>query len=276
MTMPFHPLADLFPLMKGNEFDELVYSIKQHGLREPITLYEGTILDGRNRYRACEVAGVEPRFVQFTGNDFHEFVTDKNLHRRHLNPSQLGLIGAKMATLKIGNPNMKKSSPITDKSAIAPSAGEVAKILGISSDTIVNAKRVLLDGTTEEIAAVERGEASVTTIADAIRKRNPYDPRKGRPVVTTSGNQNRIQAQRMKGKMWADLRDALLALTNLPKPSDLVPVARAHDKTGLVDARLFKSLQWLKDFSHEWSKRNKTAGQEGPVSDDHADTGIGG
>jgi hypothetical protein len=55
-TMPnyeFHPLAELFPLMEGDEFDNFCADIHQHGLREQITLHEGKILDGRNRYRAA-------------------------------------------------------------------------------------------------------------------------------------------------------------------------------------------------------------------------------
>lgn len=58
--LAFHPLADVFPLIEGVEFDELVASIKEHGLRHPITTLDDMILDGRNRYRACLAAGVAP------------------------------------------------------------------------------------------------------------------------------------------------------------------------------------------------------------------------
>jgi ParB-like chromosome segregation protein Spo0J len=58
--LKFHPLADLFPLMEGAEFDELVADIKANGLQQNIALYQGRILDGRNRYRACLAARVAP------------------------------------------------------------------------------------------------------------------------------------------------------------------------------------------------------------------------
>src|SRR5262252_4024138 len=68
-ALEFHPLADIFPLVEGAEFDELVADIREHGLHEPIVVFEDKILDGRNRYGACEAAGVEPTFTAYTGDD---------------------------------------------------------------------------------------------------------------------------------------------------------------------------------------------------------------
>src|SRR3954468_3138018 len=81
----FHPLAAVFPLLEGEEFEELVASIAANGQRDPITLYREQILDGRNRFRACIKAGVVPVFeILPDGQDLLRFVVDRNLRRRHL------------------------------------------------------------------------------------------------------------------------------------------------------------------------------------------------
>jgi len=91
--IPFHPLACLFPLMEGEEFDALVADIRKNGQREPIVLYQGKILDGRNRYNACLVAGVGLKISKheddcpFIG-DPAAYVISKNIHRRHLTAEQ--------------------------------------------------------------------------------------------------------------------------------------------------------------------------------------------
>jgi ParB-like chromosome segregation protein Spo0J len=66
-----HPLAEMFPLLKDAEFDDLVEDIRKHGLREPIILFEQKVIDGRNRERACIKAGVEPRYrsMEFDHHD---------------------------------------------------------------------------------------------------------------------------------------------------------------------------------------------------------------
>ena len=57
--LPVHLLAELFPPLQDPEFRDLVRDIKAHGLRSPLVTFNGAILDGSNRYRACIEAGVE-------------------------------------------------------------------------------------------------------------------------------------------------------------------------------------------------------------------------
>ena len=98
--MESHEYADLFPMLGEAELSELADSIKSNGLREPVVLLGGKVLDGRNRLRACGIAGVEPRFAELPdGQDPLQFVLDHNLHRRHLNESQRAMVGERLKVI---------------------------------------------------------------------------------------------------------------------------------------------------------------------------------
>src|SRR4051794_1814510 len=97
-TYDFHPLADIFPLMEGADCEELVADVRAHGVREP-WLYQGEILDGRNRYLAAIAAGVPCPTRIYEGDDPVGFVISLNLKRRHLDTSQRAMIAAKLANM---------------------------------------------------------------------------------------------------------------------------------------------------------------------------------
>src|SRR2546430_2126468 len=80
--LDYHPVD-------GPEFGELVRDIEERGLLQPIVLCDELILDGRNRYRACRHAGVEPQFEEWSGDSPTAYVLSLNLHRRHLTEGQL-------------------------------------------------------------------------------------------------------------------------------------------------------------------------------------------
>lgn len=158
----FHPLANIFPLIDGAEFDELVADIRAHGVREPVWLYEGLILDGRNRYRASEIAGVDCPLREFRGDDPRAFVVSLNLRRRHLSESQRGLAAAKLANMQQGTrTDLEHSANLPEVSQDA-----AAELLNVSPRTVRSAKKVLDEGADELIAAVESGAVSVSAAAD--------------------------------------------------------------------------------------------------------------
>lgn len=93
-TLELHPLCTLFPRLVGAEFEALKADIIANGQHEPITTYEGCVLDGGNRYRACIEAGIEPVFKAFAGADPASFVLSANMRRRHLTQGQFAAIVA--------------------------------------------------------------------------------------------------------------------------------------------------------------------------------------
>ena len=64
MTTPMklepHDLSKLFPPISEEDFGKLAADIKLNGLHQPIMRYQGKILDGNNRYRACELVRIAP------------------------------------------------------------------------------------------------------------------------------------------------------------------------------------------------------------------------
>src|SRR5262245_35145049 len=123
-ALEFHPIADMFPLMEGEELDELVADIRANGLIEPVVVHEEMILEGRNRYRACLAAGVEPTLTPFRGDDPVAFVISANLHRRHLTDEQKRDLRVKLV-------------------AAQPSRSdrELAKQAGVSHPTMARARK---------------------------------------------------------------------------------------------------------------------------------------
>src|SRR6516162_2475939 len=88
-----HPLANMFPMIEGNAFEELKRDIAAQGILEPIRLYQGMILDGRNRYaagKACAHAFSVDDFVHWEGTlaDAEAWVISTNFHRRQLTTKQ--------------------------------------------------------------------------------------------------------------------------------------------------------------------------------------------
>lgn len=174
--IPFHPLANIFPLIQGAEFEALRDDIAAHGVREPVVIFEGEILDGRNRYRAAIAAGVECPFQTYEGNDPAALVVSLNIHRRHLTESQRAMAAAKLANMPAHRPvksaNLQTSEPFLlnpEPAASAPvltSQSDAARMLNVSPRSVANAKKVQETAAPELIQAVEQGVASVSAAAD--------------------------------------------------------------------------------------------------------------
>jgi transposase-like protein len=97
-----HPAADVFPLMREEDLQKLADDIRQCGQLDDIEVLEGTsqIIDGRNRYLACRLAGVEPRTKEISMDGMpygiYEYAVSKNLLRRQLTAGQRQAVVTKL------------------------------------------------------------------------------------------------------------------------------------------------------------------------------------
>jgi len=157
----FHSVAEIFPLIEGPEFESLVNDVRIHGVREPVWTHNEQIIDGRNRWRAAQSAGVECPSREYAGDPANlvQFVVSLNLHRRHLNESQRAMVAAKIANLDVGKPNRANLHDNVTKA-------EAAEMLSVSERSVASARKVRDSGSPELTAAVERGEVSVSAASD--------------------------------------------------------------------------------------------------------------
>lgn len=177
-----HEYAEVFPMMADDDLAELASDIKANGLQDKIVTLNGLILDGRNRYAACQIAGydVGPADVkEYRGDDPLGYVVSCNLHRRHLTTSQRGIVAGKLETLKLG----KNQHNLEGSGIPLPSAAEK---LRVSVDTVKEAKKVLANGTPEQIKDVESGKKSIHKVVKEIEEKDAEpEPDDGAEFVAT-------------------------------------------------------------------------------------------
>jgi len=169
---PVHPAAQLFPLMPDAEIEALAQSIKAHGQTVPVVLYQGRVLDGRNRILACGRAGVEPIVTEWSGTgDPVAWVLSINMDRRHLTPSQRSMIAARAKPLfaeqaaarERAGKQIDPTLNLGEGRHERESAAKAAEVMGVSRCSVDSASRVVNDGAPELVAAVDRGEVPVST-----------------------------------------------------------------------------------------------------------------
>lgn len=146
-----HPVADLFPMMDAMAFGELLQDIAQHGVREPIWTLNNTIIDGRNRYKACKELGLRPPIREYTGADdtasLVAFVLSLNLKRRHLTSSQravLALEVEKMLAVEAKERQGTRNDIVQkfEQSAAGRASEQAAAITGTNRQYVSDAKKI--------------------------------------------------------------------------------------------------------------------------------------
>lgn len=179
MTLPFHPLANIFPLIEGAEFDELCASIKANGLRDAIVVSDGMVLDGRNRQRACEVVGVDCIYQPLPADDDPlEYVVDKNIRRRHLTTGQKAYALAEYETLRHGGARKVQDANLQLEPEPSPSQtrAELAEKAGVSERSIASAAVVRDRGVDDLKDAVKQGDIAVSAAEKIARMPEAEQP----------------------------------------------------------------------------------------------------
>jgi len=179
---PYHPVAALFPLLEGPEFEELKADIAVHGLLEAIWLHpDGSIIDGRNRHRACIETETRPEFRTWDdGRSLVSFVVSMNLHRRHLSSSQRAAISLDVLPMleeeaKARQGTRTDISQTFDESERGRSDEHAAALFQTNRQYVSDAK-VLKDQAPDLLDEVRAGSKSIPQARRELTRRQKQDP----------------------------------------------------------------------------------------------------
>lgn len=235
MNLELHPLCTLFPRLGDTEFAALVADIRANGLRQAIVTHKGMILDGGNRYRACIEAGVQPRFLEFDGDNIVSFVLSANLHRRHLTPGQQAAIVASATdwgrAQGVGRPQSGNVAGLPESGSVAGNgeSGNGAALSRVQdraaqsgasertqrmADKVARADPELAKQVAQGAVSLPEAVAKVEGKPSVATKRQ--QPTSG-PVTTTTPEDDGPSAAELLDEMQADLRRAEARVAELEK-----------------------------------------------------------
>lgn len=257
MTYTQHPLSAAFPSMSADDFQSLKDSIEVNGVLNPITLFEGQVIDGWHRYTAANEVGQNcPTQELESWIDPKDYVLAQNKNRRHITVAQLATATAAVYEWHPAHRPNKSVVPTDLKTS-----KELAEIAGVSTASIEKAKTVQTKAVPEVQQAVKDGKIGLEK-AVAISKLPKEDqaaaiakPMQKKSVADfTAIHAQRREAERaesaevmleMANAEIESMREAL-ALADLPEherveAKDLIDKLKAENKALKAQIKVIES-----------------------------------
>ena len=196
----YHDLSTVFVSFEDTqEFDGIVDSIKQYGLFEPILMWQGWIVDGRHRHKACLKADVKPTYEYIPDDTPFNVVLDRvvgtNLMRRHMTTGQRAMTAAALATMTAG---ARTDLEPRENSTEVKSNKDAADQLNVSDYSVKTAKAIKRDAP-DLAEEVSKGNMTLNAADNERRKR------KGLPEKTNAPKPKSVdldELMKIGGSNW--------------------------------------------------------------------------
>jgi hypothetical protein len=213
--MELHDYCKVFPPATEEELQEMADDIRVNGLKDSIITLDGMILDGRNRFNACRIAGVEPHFKPYSGYDPLADVVSWNVKRRQLSVSQRATLAVELKPMfeQAARERMqeRKGDQAGATKANLPylakgqSRDQAASAVGVSGRTVQDAEYVKKNAP-ELSEEVKAGKMTVNAAKKEVQKRE----NKTKPIMT------KAQAARLRPRMGLQFaRCAIVSLEQI-------------------------------------------------------------
>ena len=180
---------ELIPKLADEEYAQLESNLKENGIREPISIWENTIIDGHNRYEIAMKYNLPFKTESYNfenESDAILWIIKNQLGRRNMSAYDRSILALRLKPVIAEKAKEKQSDAggaLRQKSDKAPidTKKELAELAGVSHDTISKVEKIEQQGTPEIIERIKRGDISIHGAYQAVKNKE-----KKHTVITQS------------------------------------------------------------------------------------------
>jgi len=230
----YHEIANIFPMMNDDEYRSLSEDIAKNGLINPIVLYEGKILDGRNRYKTCNEIGVIPKYITYEGDSPLAYVISLNLQRRHLTSSQRAMLALKVLPMLEAEARKRQATHKEGDIYLVekfPQAEEDNKSRDLAADMFQTNAHYVSDAKKikeEKPELIEKIVAGEMTIQEAKKKIKKDANDKARKSMAEAGalipSSDKWHVYQDDIRTWKSQHQYDFIITDPPYPKEFLPL----------------------------------------------------
>lgn len=168
----------LIPPLTKEEFEQLEKNIIDDGIRDALVVWNDTLIDGHNRFEICEKHGFDYQTedAAFASRDeAKEWIIRNQFGRRNLSAYDRSILALRLEEMFKAKAKIKKiesGGPVPQKSVKPPidTQKELAKVAGVSHDTIAKVKTIEARASEPVKQAIRTGELSINKAFGDIRR----------------------------------------------------------------------------------------------------------
>jgi len=234
---------DIVPPLMDEEYSQLEKNIMEDGIREPLVIWNGIIIDGNNRFKICAEHGIHFETVEKDLPDRQaaiEWIILNQFGRRNLSPGNRSILALKLEPIfrekaranMIATQNNKAGAATLKSAEQVETRKEIARIAGVGHDTIDKVKRIIDLGTPEQVERIKKGDKGNTV--NAI-----YREIKRKPLAEPTMPKFKQEPPKADNSFKAIVAD----LKNMDKDTSYTPQMVIEEYTAFAK-RIIRDFKW--------------------------------
>ena len=241
---------ELIPALTAEEFKQLEENILKDGIRDPLVLWNGYLIDGHNRYQIAFKHGLEYKTIDKEFEDesqVKEWMINNQFGRRNLSNYQRSVLALELESVfskRAKEQQVRKPEfvlPMLAEQKPIDTRKELAKVANVSHGTLDKVKKIQAVATPEVKAQLSTGEVSINQVYQDIKKdekkeiqiekKKQYEER----IETVSNNEFKVDIFNTQNKFRVIYADPAWSYNDKQDTFQLGGAAKHYDTMSVLE-----------------------------------------